>query len=395
MRFKVAFFIILIAAIILPTVVPIIPAQANIQDSINSALEEKHRLEQELDQQKNTSRTLSEQLAYTENQIRLNELEIQDTQGQIQSTQNLLVQTNNDIQSVTDKLNVLDETVKRMTEVAESRIRNAYKMSRTPEFGVLIQAENFTGVLKTYQYMKELEAEDARILGLVNQNVKEYSDQKANLEKLKSEKETLKAQLEESKAQAAVQQQELDIARDNKDKLLAASQNDEAYYSNLIKEQEALIASLASAVVAPGASSFWVNRGDIIGIQGSSGCATGDHLHFGLRKVNMGTYLGDSRDQISTGGWIDPMPYVENGTLGKPLDSYTISQPFGYTAWGGYDYGPNGHPATDMYSYVGAPVRAAESGVATRMQSMCWGSLGKGVIISHPNGWQTLYWHLR
>lgn len=306
MRFKIVTLLIICCSLILPYAVPFVPAQGVSFDDLKQAQEERERLQAELNEQKYQSRSLEQEIAYTDNQIKLNELEIQDTQGQIQATQSLLIETNTKIEKLNERLDLLDETVKRMTEVAESRIRNAYKMSRTPEFGVLVQADNFTGALKTYQYLKELEAEDARILGLVSQNVKEYTDQKTNLEKLKSEKETLNNQLTSDQERIKVQQSELDQARDYKDSLLADSKGEESRYAQLLAENEARIASMRRILAGGGGQPLgYFQQGQEIGRMGSTGCSTGTHLHFGYivggRFVNPWSYLNSMSSPVGSG----------------------------------------------------------------------------------------------
>ena len=341
MRFKIATLLILCCSLILPYLMPVAPALGVTVDDLQQAVEEKERLQAELDSQKNQSRTLEQEISYTENQIRLNELEIQDTQGQIQATQALLVETNNGIGNLNERLSLLDETVKRMTEVAEARIRDAYKMSRVPEFGVLIQADNFSGALKTYQYLKELEAEDARILGLVNQNVKEYSEQKANLEKLKNEKETLTNQLLSDQERIEVQQSELDSARNYKDQLLADSKGEESRYAQLLAENEARIASMRRILAGGGGGQYlgYFEQGQVVGHMGSTGCSTGTHLHYGY---------------IVGGGFVNPWPYLNSMT--KPVgDGIYISQ----------DYNGSYHNGIDWAGPENSPLYATKAGTAT------------------------------
>lgn len=314
-------------------------------DDLLKAQEEKKRLEQQLESQKNTSRSLEDQIAYMDNQIRLTELEIRDTQGQIQATQNHLAETNGKIDDLNRKLGVLDETVKQMQEVAEARIRDSYKKSRMPEFSVLVGAESFSGVMKTYQYLKELEAEDARVLAQISQNMENYGEQKANLEKLKSEKEDLKMRLEDEKRRAANQQQELDQVKGEKNALLADSETSESRYRQLLAENEARIASMRRILAGNGLggqSLGYFNRGDLIGREGSTGCSTGSHLHY--------SYLVG-------GAFVNPWPYFTNGSLRWPEDGGVGDN---VTQW--YSYYHNG---IDIARGEGSPLYATKAGHAT------------------------------
>ncbi|OGY26284.1 MAG: hypothetical protein A2Z24_02090 [Candidatus Woykebacteria bacterium RBG_16_44_10] len=63
------------------------------------------------------------------------------------------------------------------------------------------------------------------------------------------------------------------------------------------------------------------------------------------------------------------------------------------------NFGMPGHNGIDMVEYYGAPILAARDGVAylNTDGSPCWltGTLGKGIVINHYNGWKTIYWHIR
>jgi murein DD-endopeptidase MepM/ murein hydrolase activator NlpD len=76
---------------------------------------------------------------------------------------------------------------------------------------------------------------------------------------------------------------------------------------------------------------------------------------------------------------------VGTGTFVWPAQHHYLS---------GYDFAPNAnHPGVDIDGNAGDPVYAADSGVIVYSGWNNWG-YGNVVVISHGNGWQTLYAHL-
>jgi murein DD-endopeptidase MepM/ murein hydrolase activator NlpD len=98
---------------------------------------------------------------------------------------------------------------------------------------------------------------------------------------------------------------------------------------------------------------------------------------------------------------VDPsrIPPAGSGVLRWPLDSITITQYFGNTAFARSGaYNGNGHNGVDFGVPSGTPVKAALSGVVEGVgdtDTVCPNaSYGKWMLLKHNNGLSTLYAHL-
>lgn len=333
-------------------------------------------------------KTLANQIAYLENQIKLTLLQQEESQAEIIETQSLINDVNGDIESVSGRLDNLDGSIKDLHSVLSARIRTTYQLENAGGVGYLIDAKNVRQLVLHTAYLRSLQKEDKRLFSKMQDTRGVYQIQKESLEQLKTEKEELKAQLEYQNQ--LLEKQEVDLANQQGAKkwLLTTTKNQESEYKKLLSQIEEEIRAIRNALTSVGTKIGSVKKGDVIGRLGNTGCSTGPHLHFGY-------YVG--------GVAIDPKPSIDSGVLAWPVKDPLITQYFGENyEWYRVNFGINGHNGIDMVDGTlgfGAPILAAADGTAYKVSDSqkCWltGTVGQGVRIDHPDGSKTIYWHLQ
>ncbi|MDB5265183.1 MAG: putative zinc metalloprotease [Parcubacteria group bacterium] len=173
--------------------------------------------------------------------------------------------------------------------------------------------------------------------------------------------------------QLASQKKALDVAKTEKDRLLAQTKSQESNYQSIIAQKKAQQKSFESELSA---------------------------LQSSLKSVGQGNVT-------AVGQGILKWPYSETfaqscvgkaSALGNP---YCITQYFGNTAFATANaqiYNGSGHNAIDIGMPVGTPLLAALSGTVlatgnTDAVPGCY-SFGKWVMVKHANGLATLYAHM-
>ncbi len=204
---------------------------------------------------------------------------------------------------------------------------------------------NHVGALGTFQ-------------SAVREDVAELTELKIDLEDRKVATKRARRELAALRAQLAEEKQGLDIARNEKSKLLTQTKNKEAEYQKILEEKQQLH----------------------------------DQFEAELNAI-------ESELQIT----IDPsrLPRTGAGVLSWPLDAVRITQYFGNTSFATQNpqlYGGRGHNGIDLAASVGTRVRASLGGSVVGVgdtDTVCRNaSYGKWVLLRHQNGLSTLYAHL-
>ncbi|MBR3610322.1 MAG: peptidoglycan DD-metalloendopeptidase family protein [Oscillospiraceae bacterium] len=131
-----------------------------------------------------------------------------------------------------------------------------------------------------------------------------------------------------------------------------------------------------------------VEKGELIGLTGSSGNCEKPHLHFELRYKDI---------------WLDPQKHIPTPEQEKVLSSYFEDGEYIFSfkkpcegeitsAFGG----ERNHLGVDFTGEMGSVIYAAADGTVVRVREDGTGEdlhYGNNIIIDHGNGYQTLYAH--
>lgn len=349
-------------------------------DDLNANIKKQEELRAKIAAAQAKEKSLESEITALNSQIALTRLEIEETQTRLK-------QLSFDIDDVSLKLDQTKEDIGYTQSIADLRIRSIYKESYTGGFDAFLGTDSFNDFLIRQKYTEVIRDQDLALLQTLDSLKKEFSGQKLTLEDKKKKEEKLKADLDRKKADLAAQES-------SKQYILGVTKNDEKEYEKLLAQVQSEIAAIARALGGGGVRLGPVKKGEVIAFQGNTGCSTGSHLHFGL---NIGSGYNP----------VNPKPYLDSGVLKWPLSNPTVTQWYGANYWWYMNnFGMPGHNAIDMVQYHGAPILAAESGMAflSTDSEPCWaftGTLGKGIIIDHSppygthSGWKTIYWHIQ
>ncbi len=278
-----------------------------------------------------------------------------------------IANTDTQIAGVSVHLAQLETAMATKQAELRSQLRQQYYLENTSLLELLATSDNLGEFVDRREY---LESASARMKDLLSDILSAKKIVAAEQQRLTE----LQASLVGAKATLANQQQ---ITRD----LLTKTKGEEVNYRALLRQAEVARNELAQQLLNLSGSGLrsqgYVNQGQIIGHEGSTGFSTGAHVHFGV-YVNRQAVNG--------------LPYMQKGQFIWPLTDFQVTQGYGPANWSNSVY--SFHDGIDISGPYGEPVHAAASGniIVNDFQA---NGFGHYIIIDHGSGLWTLYGHMQ
>jgi septal ring factor EnvC (AmiA/AmiB activator) len=336
-------------------------AATDLQSQLNQSSSQIEQLRQQAAATEAAGDTLAGQIAAMQAQAAVIQASINDTNTKVAAANAALEATKQAMAG------------KQATLISE--MRSNYYLAGTSTIEELIGSDSLTAFLDKKQYLDSAS--------------KKLSDILAEVQKLKRQQEQERDQLAVLQQKQTSQKAELAAQISAQNDLLAKTRGDEAAYKQQLSAAQAAQADLLSkisATIGGGRLNIkgHVEKGQVIGFEGSTGNSTGAHLHFS-------SYQNRSP--------VDPSHFIGGG---MPIAYSFITQGFGCTSYTFEVYNASCpqkhfHDGIDLVGDYGTPVHAVAAGNIIDLGDGGWQGNGFGhyVVIDHGNGLWTLYGHMQ
>jgi murein DD-endopeptidase MepM/ murein hydrolase activator NlpD len=281
------------------------------------------------------------------NELDLFDIQIAKAKVEVKAKEQEIELTKIDIEESDQKIDQLTKKIARQKERIAQLLRTIYQNSEYSELEILLLNNSFSEFFNQIKYVEDLH-------GGLHQQLQEFKDDNAKLEEERVLLKEKKAKLEEQKQTFIAKRDVLEEQELSKSQLLAATQNSEKKFRNLLSDLKGEQSAIDAEIVS---------------------------LEKNLRKKLEEQERAKNLASISGEKMIWPVPK-------NTITAYFHDPNYPYR----YVFE---HPAIDIRASQGTTVKAAASGYVAKASkdSKCTGAYAY-VMIIHADGFSTVYGHL-
>ncbi len=283
----------------------------------------KSSLQRKLNSEEYQQLSLQEKITYIDNQISETEKLIKSIQVEIAATDIEIKLAEKDIQEKEDSISLLAQEADILEQTVSQRVTESYKFSFVGPLEIFLDVKSLSTALRRTKYLIVTRSQDIESLETYAIKTKDLAKQEEDLTNKKADLQIKRNSIEEEKLELAKEINALAEQKTEKNKLLAESKARETAYlsqfnsiSKLLAETEKAEEQLMLRLYQTGLlkADRYVRKGEVIGLDGHTGCSFGTHLHFSF---------------VKNGYYTNPKTYLDNGTLKYPMTGVVITQYYG------------------------------------------------------------------
>lgn len=212
------------------------------QDVLNQI----HDLENKINNLQGQERTLSSQISYMDDQMKVTALKIDVTKKQITSLEE-------NIKTTADKISKLENSLDNLGIILLERIDATYRTGKMQPLQLFMSSHNLSDFVMKAAYLRIVQDHDKELMVQVQMSKVNFNEQKQALEDKQKQLQKLQVQLESYTKQLAQEEE-------SKKRLLAETQGNEGNYQSLLAAAKAQLAGFSSFVESQGGASILSNQ---------------------------------------------------------------------------------------------------------------------------------------
>jgi murein DD-endopeptidase MepM/ murein hydrolase activator NlpD len=319
-----------------------------LQQKINERSDLIKKLDQEIKLYSDLADKTSKEAQTLNNYIKTLDNQVKATTLDIKKSQNSIDKTNLEIKKISNEIVGNEEKILRLRNGIKESIVNQYTLDNTSVVENFLSDKNILSSIKEIEFLSVIQDS-------INNNIKEITQVKKDLEVNKTDEQIKKEELEKEKKGLTTKQTSLNIVKEEQKKELTITKNQESTYNKLLADRK-------------------------------------------KQKIAFEKEMFDYENKLKY--VLNPSSFPKSGSspLIWPLESVRITQQFGITNASKRLYASGSHNGVDFGAKVGTPVMAMGDGILVAQGDtdlVCRGvSFGKWILIKYNNGLASTYGHL-